>query len=203
MPPSEGRASTTQRRQGQQASQAWVGPEALGTIVAAYLVAVSACAYFRIYHTPPVQPASAAPALFSEERARAHIVALASEIGDRQVSHPGLQRAAAYLENELNKIKDLGASRRDVSIEESDQRCNLLAFLPAPHKVLLFAFAGCQGANLRGRCYDLHAYQLHKCIQVSTTCMECGPFLLDYIATADSSGLHARWHVGHWTTWRW
>jgi hypothetical protein len=63
----------------------WVKPESLGTIIAFFLVIVAGATYLRLDYTPRVQPATAEPTVFSEERARMHIKALTVDIGDRQV----------------------------------------------------------------------------------------------------------------------
>ncbi|KAL6744667.1 hypothetical protein V8C86DRAFT_3152646 [Haematococcus lacustris] len=74
------------------------------------------CSYWRVEYVPPVLPQSP-PHLFSELRARQHVVQLASVIRDRQVSSPGLALATRYMRAELDKLQQLASSRTDLDVE--------------------------------------------------------------------------------------
>ncbi|KAL6745146.1 hypothetical protein V8C86DRAFT_3151617 [Haematococcus lacustris] len=94
----------------------WVNPASLGVIIAAYLLLVCGFTYWRVEYVPPVLPQSP-PHLFSELRARQHVVQLASVIRDRQVSSPGLALATRYMRAELDKLQQLASSRTDLDVE--------------------------------------------------------------------------------------
>ncbi|KAJ9518718.1 hypothetical protein QJQ45_018697 [Haematococcus lacustris] len=94
----------------------WVNPASLGIIIAAYLLLVCGFTYWRVEYVPPVLPQSP-PHLFSELRARQHVVQLASVIRDRQVSSPGLALATRYMRAELDKLQQLASSRTDLDVE--------------------------------------------------------------------------------------
>lgn len=78
-------AGQTNAQAAQRNVTSWVKPESLGTIIAFFLVIVAGATYLRLDHTPRIQPATAEPTVFSEERARMHIRELTVTIGDRQV----------------------------------------------------------------------------------------------------------------------
>ncbi|KAG2449259.1 hypothetical protein HYH02_006004, partial [Chlamydomonas schloesseri] len=72
----------------------------------------------RLHWMPPVRNATAAPEFFSEERAWAHMQALAGDLPDRQISMPQLRLAHDYVEAQGRLLQQLAAARGgDVEVQ--------------------------------------------------------------------------------------
>lgn len=85
-------------------------------LTAAYAALIAFCVY-AILWTPPVVPATAPSTQFSEARALAHVAALATDIGERQVSTPGVEAAARYLLEQLDEIERHPHFRTDIDFD--------------------------------------------------------------------------------------
>lgn len=69
-----------------------------------------------MFRVPPPLPADAPLSAFSEGRALQHLRVLTKDIGQRQVTTPGLRLAADYLHRVCSDLAASAAGRRDISI---------------------------------------------------------------------------------------
>lgn len=79
---------------------------------------------FSIYlalWVPEPLPESAPVNVFSEGRALSHVRALAEDIGERQVSTPGVELGAQYVQQQAEEIPYLACARNDITIEVERQ----------------------------------------------------------------------------------
>ncbi|GFR46027.1 hypothetical protein Agub_g7301, partial [Astrephomene gubernaculifera] len=97
----------------------WANPRLMLLGIFAYYSIMLFFAHWRLQWTPAVQPASAPPHLFSEERAAAHVAALAGGLPDRQISMPQLQQAHDYIVRQGRLLQQLAEAReaRDVEVK--------------------------------------------------------------------------------------
>lgn len=70
-----------------------------------------------MFWTPPVISSSGPAHLFSEARALNHVEAMSVKIGDRQVSTPGVQKAAAYLLQQCLALKKAAGLAGSFSVQ--------------------------------------------------------------------------------------
>ncbi|KAG2493215.1 hypothetical protein HYH03_008635 [Edaphochlamys debaryana] len=104
--------------------KAWANARLLALVLFIYYAIMLVLMERRLHWTPPIRPVSAAPEWFSEERAMVHVVALAGDLPDRQISMPQLAQAHDYVEAQARALAELAASRpeRDVEVEVFRER---------------------------------------------------------------------------------
>lgn len=105
--------ATTSANARQNASSHSITATQATALTLAYACFIAFCIY-AILWVPPVVPATAPSTEFSEARALAHVAALATDIGGRQVSTPGVEAAAAYLLEQLDEIERHPHFRTDI-----------------------------------------------------------------------------------------
>lgn len=87
---------------------------------------------------PNPQQEAAPPNVFSEWRALQHTRALADDIGERQVSQPGVESGAQYLLQQVEQLIYMPSTREDLTIEFERQQVS---------GAVNFQFIGCNITN--------------------------------------------------------